>query len=113
MQNLKYLERIIDEDERFGVILNDIAMKHTEHIQLKMALTLLEFFNSGKFVNENDIEKIDGIFYVSKEKYIKPKIPVQSKVFSIRVNLEDSEEDVEEKLTKLTRKVEKYRNLNL
>lgn len=110
MQNLKYLERIVDEGERFGVVLNDIAMKHTEHIQLQMALTLLEFFNSGKFVNENDIEKIDNIFYVSKEKYIKPKMPVQSKVFSIRINREDSEEEVSNKLDKLTHKVEKFRN---
>ncbi len=90
MQNLQYLEKVTEDGHRFGVILNKTAMKHTDHIQLKMALSLLEFFNSGKFVNENDIEKIDSTFYVSKEKYIKPIST--SKVFSIRVNTTDYNE---------------------
>lgn len=105
MQNLQYLEKVIDEDTRFGVILNNIALKHKDHIQLKMALSLLEFFNSGKFVNENDIEKIDNIFYVSKEKYFKTK---KSRVFSIRINLDDSEEEINRKLSELQNKVRRF-----
>jgi len=73
MQSLKYLKYVIDEENRFGIMLNDIALKHQEHIQFKMALTLLEFFNGGKFINENDIKKIGYVFYVSKEKYFKSK----------------------------------------
>lgn len=110
MQNLKYLESVIDEDERFGVVLNNIAMKHTETIQMKIALTLLEFFNSGRFVDERDIEKVENIFYVSKEKYIKQKSIPKSKVFSIRVNLDDSEEEINQKISELQQKVERYRN---
>ena len=75
-----------------------------------MALSLLEFFNSGKFVSENDIEKIDNIFYVSKEKYIKPKSLSSSKVFSVRVNIEDSEEQINQKLSELQEKVRRYKN---
>lgn len=108
--NLKYLEKVVDEDERFGVILNKFAIKHEEHIQYKMALSLLEFFNSGKFVSENDIEKIGNIFYVSKDKYIKTKAPSTSKVFSVRVNIEDSEAQINQKLSELQEKVRRYRS---
>lgn len=67
------MKYVIDEENRFGIMLNDIALKHREHIQFKMALTLLEFFNGGKFINKNDIKKIGYVFYVSKEKYFKSK----------------------------------------
>ena len=110
MQNLKYLERVIDEETRFGVILNKFAIKHEDHIQFKMALSLLEFFNHGKFVSENDIEKIGNIFYVSKEKYFQPKPIPTSKVFSIRVNLDDSNEEINKKITELKQKVKRYQN---
>ena len=106
MQNLKYMKNVVDEDNRFGVILNETAMKHKDHIQLKMALSLLEFFNSGKFVNENDVEKIDNVFYVSKEKYFKPIST--SRVFSIRVNTNDSEEEINRKLSELQDKVKRF-----
>lgn len=69
MQNLKYLKSVINEENRFGVILNNIAVKHTEMIQMKIALTLLEFFNGARFVNENDIQKDKNMFYILKEKY--------------------------------------------
>ncbi len=106
MQNLKYLEKVTEDEHRFGVILNKTAMKHIDHIQFKMALSLLEFFNSGKFVNQTDIEKIGNIFYVSKEKYMKP-IPT-SKVFSIRVNTTDSNEVINKKLGELQEKVRRF-----
>lgn len=110
MQNLKYLERVVNEDDRFGVILNEYAVKHTDHIQIKIALSLLEFFNSGKFVDERDIEKTDNIFYVSKEKYIKPKTIKKSRVFSVRINIDDENDEVSQKLAKLSKQVEKFRN---
>ncbi len=47
MQNLRYMEKILEDEKRFGVVLNEIASKHTEHIKLQMALSLLEFFNGG------------------------------------------------------------------
>lgn len=104
------MKNVVDEEEknRFGVILNETAMKHQEHIQFKMALSLLEFFNSGKFVNENDIKKVGNTFYVSKEKYFRPKSIPKSKVFSIRVNLEDSNEEIDKKISELKQKVKKY-----
>lgn len=34
----------------------------------------------------------------------------KSKVFSIRVNINDPDEEVEKKIAKLTRKIKKYRN---
>ncbi|BDI54959.1 MAG: hypothetical protein QIT40_gp01 [Lokiarchaeia virus VerdaV4] len=108
MQNLKYLEKVIDEDTRFGVILNETAMRHKDHIQLKMAISLLEFFNSGKFVNEIDINKIENVFYVSKVKYFKPKVITKTKVFSVRVNLGDSEEDINSKLSELQNRIRKF-----
>jgi len=110
MQNLKYLERVIDEENRFGVILNEIAMKKTDHIQLRIALSLLEFFNSGKFINEDDIEKIKITFYVSKEKYFKTQTIPKSKVFSIRSNLNDSEEKLDEKIDNLRQRIRRYQN---
>ena len=106
MQNLQYLEKVTEEEHRFGVILNKTAMKHKDHIQFKMALSLLEFFNSGKFVNQTDIEKIGNIFYVSKEKYMKPIST--SKVFSIRVNTTDSNEEINKKLGELQEKVRRF-----
>ena len=105
MQNLKYLKNVVDEETRFGISLNDIALKHQEPIQFKIALSLLEFFNSGKFIDENDIKKINNIFYVSKEKYFKPNI---SKVFSIRVNRDDSEEEINKKISALQEKVRRF-----
>ena len=74
-----------------------------------MALSLLEFFNSGKFVDEKDIEKIDNIFFVSKQRYFKPKTTSKSKVFSIRINLLDSQENINKKFAELKRKIENYR----
>lgn len=110
MQNLKYLDRVIDEEDRFGVVLNEHAIKHEKHVQLKMALSLLEYFNQDKFVNEKDIEKINDTFYVSKEKYFKPKSIPKSKVFSIRINLDDSNDELDKKLSELKQKVTRYRN---
>lgn len=110
MQNLKYLSKVVDEEGKFGVVLNDFAMKHQEHIQLKMALSLLEFFNSNKFIDENDIEKIDNTFYISKEKYFKSKPIPTSKVFSIRVNPDDSNEEINKKISELKQKVNRYQN---
>lgn len=63
---MKYLMKVVDEKDRFGVILNEHAQNHTEYIQMKMALSLLEFFNSEKFIDERDIQKVDNIFYISK-----------------------------------------------
>lgn len=110
MQNLKYLLAIHDEGGRFGVSLNEFALKHQDHIQFKMALSLLEYFNQGKFISESDIEKIDNIFYVSKKKYFKPKTLPKSKVFSIRINLDDAEEEINKKLSELKQKVNRYQN---
>lgn len=93
--NLKYLKNIVNEDERFGIMLNEYGKKHKAHIQLKIALSLLEYFNGGKYVNENQIIIEDGIFYRPKGKKFR------SKVFSIRVNITDSDENVERKLDKL------------
>lgn len=111
MQNLKYLERVDDTESRFGVILNQFAMKHEEHIQLKMALSLLEYFNGGQYVSEMDVFHEGNLFYVSKEKYFIPEIKQESKVFSIRVNLEDPENIVDEKIAKMKRKINKFQNL--
>lgn len=111
MQNLKYLERVVDEEIRFGVSLNELGLKHQDHIQFKMALSLLEYFNQGKFISEADIEKKDNIFYVSKEKYFKPKTPLKSKVFSIRINLNDSNDEIDVKISELKQKITRYRNL--
>ncbi len=68
MQNLKYLEKIVEDANSFGIILNKYAVKKTEHVQLKIALSILEFFNFGNFVNENDVKKINNTFYIPKEK---------------------------------------------
>ena len=110
MQNLKYLERVVYEETRFGVSLNEFGLKHQDRIQFKIALSLLEYFNQGKFISEVDIEKSDNIFYVSKEKYFKPKTPPKSKVFSIRINLDDSHDEIDEKISELQQKVKRYRN---
>ena len=112
MQNLKYLEKIVDEQDRFGVVLNRFALKHQEHIQFKMALSLLEYFNGNKYISEEDVTKIDNIFYVSKEKYFKSNPVPKSRVFSIRVNIEDSEEAINQKITELHQKVKRYKNSN-
>jgi len=110
MQNLKYLKRVADEETRFGVVLTEIALKHQEKIQLRIALSLLEYFNQGKFISETDIQKIDEVFYVSKAKYFKPKTPLKSKVFSIRVNLSDSDEEIDEKIDEFKKKIFRFRS---
>jgi len=66
MQNLKYLKKIIDGNDRFVVILNDIALKHNENIQLKIALTIFEFFNDGKYISIDKIKKDINMFYIKK-----------------------------------------------
>lgn len=110
MQNIKYLEKIDDTNDTFGVVLNKIALNHSEHIQSKIALSLLEFFNSGKFVDEKDIKKEGNTFFILKEKYFKPK-KVQSKVFSIRVNLSETSAEIEQKIAEMKQKIEDYKNL--
>jgi len=110
MQNLKYLKRVVDEETRFGVVLNEPATKHPEPIQLKLALSLLEYFNHGKYVYDNDVTRVENTFYVSKEKYFKPKTTT-SKPFSIRVNLSDSDEEIDMKIAKMRQKIADYRNL--
>ena len=111
MQNLKYLEKIDDNDDTFGVVLNEIARKKTEHIQFKIALSLLEFFNSGKFVDEKDIEKRGNAFYVSKKEYFKSDKTHKSKVFSLRINILESQEETQKKIKNLNQKIEDYKNL--
>lgn len=110
MQNLKYLDKIADEENRFGVTLNEFALKHQDHVQFRIALSLLEYFNQDKFIDEKDIEKVSNTFFVSKEKYFIPKTTPKSKVFSIRINLDDSNDELEKKLSELTQKVTRYRN---
>jgi len=111
MQNLKYLERVVDEETRFGVILNEIAIKHQEPLQFKMALSLLEYFNQGKFIDQNAIKKTGNLFYVSKEKYFKAETIPISKVFGVRVSLTENQEDIDKKIANLLQKIKDYRNL--
>ncbi|KKK79865.1 hypothetical protein LCGC14_2829210 [marine sediment metagenome] len=68
-ENLKYLEEIKEDPIKFGIKLNKYALKHNGHIKKKIALTILEFFNGNKFVNENDIQEDKNIFYILKGKY--------------------------------------------
>jgi len=109
MQSLKYLVRVVDEETRFGVILDAIVLKKTDNIQRNIALSLLEYLNKGKYINHNDLEKEGNFFYVSKEKYFKPEVPPNSKVFAIRVSLSDSEEETNKKLAELREKVKDYK----
>lgn len=55
-QNLKYLKQTISDPLFFSVILNEYAEKHNNHIKRKIALSLLEFFNSGKYIDDNLIK---------------------------------------------------------
>lgn len=113
MQSMKYLEIIINEENRFGVVLKKIALKKENHIQLQIALSLLEYLNQGKYINKNDIQKDGNLFYVSKEKYFKTKSPPKSKVFAIRIKKTDSDEEIDKKIAELEQKVRDYRNLKL
>ena len=70
MQNIKYLKAIISDETKFGIILQDFTQRYDIIIQYKIAVSIFEFFNNGKFVTEDDIEKSNDIFYISKEKYI-------------------------------------------
>ena len=110
MINLKHLDAIIDEKDRFGVKLKEITSEKPEHIQLKIALSLLEYLHNDKYIGEKDIEKIGKAFFVSKERYFIPKTPQKSKVFAIRINLSDSKEEIDKKITELKHKITKYRN---
>ena len=109
MQNLKYLGEIINEETRFGVELKEITSKKTEHIRLKIALSLLEFLNNAKYIDKKDIEISGNAFFVSKEKYFMAKSPKKSKVFSIRINLSDSKEEIDKKMTILKNKIKYYK----
>lgn len=108
MLNLKYLGEIIDEETRFGVKLKEITSEKTEHIRLKIALSLLEYL-SKYFIDEKDIEISGNAFFVSKDKYFMAKIPKKSKVFSIRINYSDSKEEIDKKMTILKNKIEYYK----
>ena len=48
---------------------------------------------------------------MSTEKYFIPKTPKKSKVFSIRINLSDSKEEIDKKITELKYKITKYRKI--
>jgi len=109
MENLKYLGSVSDEETRFGVVLTEIALKKTDHVKMKIALSLLEYLNQGKYINQNDIKIEANLFYVSKEKYFKTKTLPKSKVFAIRVKPSDSEEETNKKLAELREKVKDYK----
>ncbi|KKM00459.1 hypothetical protein LCGC14_1804180 [marine sediment metagenome] len=68
-ENLKYLEKIEEDPINFGIKLNKYGIKHEKQIQKKIALTILEFFNGDKFVNENDIQEDKNVFYILKGNY--------------------------------------------
>jgi len=108
MQNLKYLERVVDEEDRFGIVLTKIAMRHEGHVQLKIALSLLEYFNHGKYVQENDIQKNENIFFIPKPKYFPLENIPESKVFSIRINIDAPKEEIDKKIAKMKHDIDEY-----
>jgi len=71
MYNLKYLEKINNIQDVFEIVLKNFTNKYSDSVQRKMALSILEFFNGGLVIDENDIEKTESGFSVSKKKYPK------------------------------------------
>lgn len=69
MINIKYLEKLEETEAHFMIVLKEIAMQKTAHIQKRIALSLFEDFNGGTYVDENDILLENGVFSVPKAKY--------------------------------------------